>query len=518
MSAGQRFLRFLDDRREALLLVSLFLIVVGSRAIVINYAGNPTPYADEWDGEAANLLKPYLDGALTTRDLFRAHNEHVIFFTRLLTLGIFNLSGYWDVVLQMIANAILDAATIVAISYALSRPLRGAWATAAMTLSALVNAFPLSYDNILLGFNTHFYLLLAFSFASLWFMADSKAWSPRWAAGALFGLASFLCMASGALTLAAAIGLHLLQMARGRRGGRREWLGIAALAVATGVLASVIPHAPSSDIYRAHSVRQFLSAVVELASWPAHPNFAVFMAAPAVLFCIRTISDRPALNDPRWFNVAAFGWVLTQFFAFAAGRAVIPVENRYFDTLLIGLAVNMTSFFWLVESSAAAGKRRVWWSAALAAWLVIVATSLVRPAHPLPGSMEWRRETAEVQENNVRSYLATGDASSLDRARLFEIPYSDATRLRQLLDAPEIHAALPPELFSRDTPPNWVEAIKRTFLAQGYTWLGAGILLLLLTVIRTAVAPAGPAVGGLPLSCGPIQDFRKAGRAPPSDL
>ena len=142
-------------------------------------------------------------------------------------------------------------------------------------------------------------------------MADSKAWSPRWAAGALFGLASFLCMASGALTLAAAMGLHFLQLACGRRGGRREWLGIAALAVATGVLASVIPHAASSDVYRAHSVRQFLSAVVELASWPAHPNFAVFMAAPAVLFCIRTISDRPALNDPRWFNVAAFGWILT---------------------------------------------------------------------------------------------------------------------------------------------------------------------------------------------------------------
>ena len=184
---------------------------------------------------------------------------------------------------------------------------------------------------------------------------------------------------------------------------------------------------------------------------------------------------------------------------------------------MIGLAVNLTSFFWLVESNAGAGKRRIWWSAALAAWLVIVAASLVRPAHPLPGSMEWRRQTAEVQENNVRSYLATGDASSLDRAQLFEIPYSDATRLRQLLDAPEIHAALPPELFSRDTPPNWVEAIKRTFLAQGYTWLGAGILLLLLVVVRKAVAPAGPAVGGLRLSGGPIRDFRKAGRAPPSD-
>jgi hypothetical protein len=75
-----------------------------------------------------------------------------------------------------------------------------------MVLSALINAVPLSYDNMLLGFNTHFYLLLAFSFASLWLMADSPAWSPRWAAGGLFGLASFLWMASGALTFAASAG------------------------------------------------------------------------------------------------------------------------------------------------------------------------------------------------------------------------------------------------------------------------------------------------------------------------
>jgi hypothetical protein len=486
MHSGQQFLRFLDNRRDTFLFVSLFLILIGARAVVIDYAGNSTPYTDEWDGEAANLLKPYLQGALTIGDLFQAHNEHVIFFTRLLTLAIFNVSGYWDVVLQMIANAILDAATVVAISYALSRPLRGGWASAAMILSALVNALPLSYDNMLLGFNTHFYLLLAFSFASLWFMADSKAWSPRWAAGGLFGLASFLCMASGALTLAAAIGLHLLQMACGRRGGMREWLGIAALAAATVVLAGLIPHAPSSDVYRAHSLRQFLSAVFELASWPAPPNLGALMALPSVLFCVRTFADRPTLSDARWFNVAAFGWILTQFVAFAVGRALIPVENRYLDTLLIGLAVNMTSLFWLVEPDAAGGKPRIWRSAALAAWLVIVAASLIHPAHPLPGSMDLRRQTADAQEKNLRFYLVTGDASYLAGAPLMDIPYPEATRLRELLDAPEIRAALPPDLLSRDTPSNWVEAFKRTFLGQGYVWLGAGVLLLIAFVAREA--------------------------------
>jgi hypothetical protein len=77
--SGEQFLRFLANKRQMLLFVSLFLIVIGSRAVVINYGGNPTPFTDEWDGEGANLLKPYLQGTLTIGDLFHTHNEHVIF-------------------------------------------------------------------------------------------------------------------------------------------------------------------------------------------------------------------------------------------------------------------------------------------------------------------------------------------------------------------------------------------------------------------------------------------------------
>ena len=405
-------LRFLNKRPKSLLFLSLFLILIGSRAAAINYAGNSTPLWDEWEGEWANLLKPYIQGKLTVGGLFAAHNEHVIFFTRLLTLAIFNISGYWDVVLQMIANAILDAATVVAISYALSRGLRRGWAPAAMIVSSLINAPPLSYDNLLLGFNTHFYLLLAFSFSSLWFLADSRAWSPRWAAGSLCAVASFLCMASGALTLAAAIGLHLLQMACGRRGGLREWLGIAALAVTAVVLVSLVPHAQASDPYRARSLSQFLSAFSELASWPARPVLGLVIGLPSALFCLRTFANRPALGDPRWFNVGAFGWLLAQFLALAAGRAAMPLEFRYFDTLLIGLAINMTSVFWLLGSDPIGGQRKIWHSLALAGWLAVAASSLAHPAAP-PGSLEFRRQTAEVEAKNLRGYLATGDASYL---------------------------------------------------------------------------------------------------------
>jgi hypothetical protein len=42
-SCGRQLLRLIDQRRQTLLLASLFLILVGSRAAVIGYAGNPTP-------------------------------------------------------------------------------------------------------------------------------------------------------------------------------------------------------------------------------------------------------------------------------------------------------------------------------------------------------------------------------------------------------------------------------------------------------------------------------------------
>jgi hypothetical protein len=53
--------------------------------------------------------------------------------------------------------------------------------------------------------------------------------------------------------------------------------------------------------------------------------------------------------------------------------------------------------------------------------------------------------------------------------------------LRELLDAPEVRAALPPQLLGRDPPSNWVEGFKKVFLAQGYIWLG--VLLLFVVVL-----------------------------------
>ena len=469
------------------------MIYVGFRALVIDYSGTVTPFYDEWDGDAAGILVPYVNGKLTLGDLLTPFSEHIIFFNRLLTLITFNVSGYWDVILKMIVNSALDAATVVGVSYALSRVVRGGLAVAAMILSALMSAVPLSSDTILMGFTTHFTVLLTFAFASLWFFADSRAWSVRWAAGFACAAASYLDMASGALTFAAASGLHFTQAACGRRAGVREWLGLTALAVVFVILVILVPRVPETEIYRAHSVREFLSALWRLASWPAPAVLGWLVFLPSALFCLRAFADRPELSDARWFNLAALGWIWAQFFALAAGRGGAPIANRYFDTLLIGAAINLTSAFWLFESCAVDRKRKFLRRIALGGWLAVLVTSLAHPSRHLPADYSYRRQVAKTQTENLQSYLATARPSYLEGAPGVAIPYPDSGRLRQLLDTPEIRAMLPPQLLLREAPSNGVEAFKRNFLGLRFFWLGSGILLLVAGVVgsRKALAVQG---------------------------
>ena len=376
--------------------------------------------------------------------------------------------------------------------------------------ACLVNVAPFAFDNILLGFNTHFYLLPAFSLIALWLSVDSRAWSPRWAAGALVGAASFFCMASGSLTLAAVAATHGLQMACGRRTGPREALGIAALLAATGLMLAFVPHVPDSDAYRARSPSEFVWAFGMLAQWPAGSVFGWLLPLPSALFCLKAFADRPGLKDPRWFNIAVLAWVGVQFAALAAGRAQAIPQSRYFDTLVLALTVHFVSLLWMVETGALGENRRKAASIALVAWVAILGVSLPRAERHLPRQIEAWREVVEAGGETVRFYLATGDASFLAGRSGASIPYTNARRLRAYLDAPEARAGLPPELLSEPPPQNRVETLKRDFLGFAPAGFGVGASMLLGALLwrRSHEGASGMAPEA------PTRDARTAGQAP----
>ena len=98
------------------------LFVVGAKCWMIARYGNPTPFWDQWDAEGSLLYPRFFDGSLRLSDLVAAHNEHRILLTRLWSLLLLELEGYWDPILQMAANAVLFGG-FVALFIAAFRPI-----------------------------------------------------------------------------------------------------------------------------------------------------------------------------------------------------------------------------------------------------------------------------------------------------------------------------------------------------------------------------------------------------------
>jgi hypothetical protein len=458
--------------------VACFFTIFGAKLWLIHFAGNSTPFWDEWDA-AHFILKPYIDRQLTITDFFLPHNEHIILFTRLLMLGGLKISGYWDVVLEMIVNAVIHAALVAMIVARLSRVLERPKAIFALIVCGVLNAIPFSWESTLWGFMTQFYLLIGFSFASLACFNGSIAWSPRWWLGTLLAVMSFFCGASGALTLSAAIGLFLLQILCGRREGLREWLGIIAHAALMIALALSVPKIPGHEPLRAHGVVEFLSALAAIASWPAKSPFGLVVYAPAIAFSIRVLRNTPKLADNQWFNIAAFGWILVQFVALALGRAKgAPLSSRYLDMFQIGLAVSIVSALSLMPAHLGLTSVRRGMPAVVALWFLLLAFWIGRDAYShLQYPVEARRQTAITETNNLRGYLSTGDFSYLTNKPILEIPYPSAERLRGLLDDPAIRSVLPPGLSSDGTRDGVIESVKAALLQLSYFFVGLGVLL-----------------------------------------
>jgi hypothetical protein len=115
MAQRQRLLMFSNLMRWSAgrtgICFSVAAVVFFSRAWLVRAWGSPLPFWDQWDAEAIGLYLPWLNGTLRWQDLFRAHNEHRIVFTRAADLVLFVAYGGWNPWAQMLLNATLHALT-----------------------------------------------------------------------------------------------------------------------------------------------------------------------------------------------------------------------------------------------------------------------------------------------------------------------------------------------------------------------------------------------------------------------
>ena len=423
------------------------VLLVGCALIAI--AANPTPFWDQWDGEAAGLYKPWVKGTLTWPNLIAPHNEHRILPTRLVHLGLFEALGHrWNPIAEMAINAFLHVAAIGMLAGFLASALPKSHRWSVWTFAAALHVVPFGWDNTLQGFNTHFYVLLLVSFALLWTCTVAGPSVKGYLGVVAMACTLVLTMASG--LFGAAVGAAVLLCRRIVCHDRTAPVSLAVILggiAAAGVL--LTPSIPEHAALRAHSLGEFVGGLGRVQAWPlptvgrnlVSALMPVVMQAPAIIAVVAAFRNRAANRQAFLVFAGMTAWVWLQAGALAYARYRTGLGSRYLDILSAGTVLNFAAVVYLWTQSRGRGRTVITWLAG--AWLGAVACGVVQAVPGLYRDIRTKIAESEEQERRVRAYLRDGDPKVLFDAGPMEIPYPDAARLQAFLDDPTIRSFLP---------------------------------------------------------------------------
>ena len=435
----------------------LALVVV--KMFVIGIAGASIPFWDQWDGEAAGLYKPWLEGSWTWHTFISPHNEHRLLPTRLVHLTLFEALGRrWNPVAQMTLNAVLHLAAIVALATfeASALPRDSRWTV--WVFAAAIHAVPFGWDNTLQGFNTHFYVLLLLTFVLLWLCTIAEEFELGvYLAAIAVAVMLVLTMASGLLGVCAAVAV--LANRRLLCQDRTAPVGLAVVLAGIAVGGFLLtPEIANHRELRAHSIVEFVVGLGRVQAWPlptvgrnlASALMPVVMQAPALIAV--AVAFRRRDTDRQAFLV--FGgmaaWVWLQAAAMTYARYRSGLGSRYLDFVSAGTVLNFTAIVYLLTTVAwRADVGRCMQNAVMGlavVWCGAVAFGSAWAIPQLRRDIQTKIVESNEQERRVRAYLTSGDPKVLFEAGPMEIPYPDAARLQMFLDDPTIRSFLPREL------------------------------------------------------------------------
>ncbi len=455
--------------KSLLLFGSFAFILFGVKAWIISYNGNATPFWDQWDAEANNLYRPYVNHTLTWHQMFDAHNEHRIFTTRLLALLLLRINHTWNPLLQMIVNAGLHVIAILLIVYLLARVIGQNGLVSLLAFSLVLFSIPYGWENTLAGFQSQFYFVLLFSFTALWMLLTREPLGIGWWFGLLSAVLAYLSLASGVFVLASTALVSIIVFFTNLRRTPRQLLAtivlITVFIAGVKLTPTIAGHAP----LKASSFHQFYEASMIVFAWPVAHNFiAVIVCNLPILICILMIlRKRPPANDSRWFLLGFIIWIFLQTIGIVAGRAAIALSSRYRDLFSILILANFGCLIYLLYNNFSKWKK--WMIIGANVWIAIILISLVRYSwYHLPDEIVGKREISRIEATNTKNYLTSGDINYLKNKPYLYIPYPDAERLANILEQPGIREILPADIkaplkpFSVETKP--VDA----FVGNGY--------------------------------------------------
>ena len=381
--------------------------------------------------------------------MFTFHNEHRIFFSRLLALSVLVLNGQWDPHLQIVVNAAL-----LTHSWAVARgdALAGHAATqpAGIVLAVGLASRRRSPSRTRWhGFQSAFYFLLLFSCLAIWLMGTSRPGTARWLAGCVFALCCPFTVAGGILILPAIAVAMTLGAIRERWGWRAIVVGLLGLAIVAAVGYGAMPPPISyHQGLKANSVRFFEIAFARSLAFPwiNYPRATVLMWLPLGVVGVGILLRRLRATAIEQLTIALGIWVVLQCAAVAYSRGAngAAPASRYLDMVAIGYLANTAAILaWLKPSQNWRLGGAV--AVALALWIGVTAVGIRRVSHEMlaihaPQRRAWTRE----HTRNVRSFVQTGDVTTFLTLRgPQDIPYYSASMLAGWLEHPYIRRILP---------------------------------------------------------------------------
>lgn len=453
-------------RRRALFVTMLaFVVILVARVCLVSLYASDTPFWDQWDGEACFLLKPWVEGTLSWNQLFIAHNEHRIVLTRLLILLLFELNNHhWSNILEAYVNILIAAAYLSVVVLVLMQPGRRLKSTVTFTLVIALGALPFSWENFLVGFQSQFYFMALFAVGMIALASFRSESTPTIVLVAVIGLVGLFTTASG---LVAALSVMFAGALHSYRNGRirptdRILVSLMLLVVALGLC---ITHTVAShDSLKPSGLIDNLRALSTVLVWPVHPVqggiaaiLSMFLIAallwmPSVTWMACFLRSREA-SSREIFAISLSAWSFIQCVAIAHSRGhdMAALSSRYLDITALGLVANLWLVITLFENRASWRQLRHLATIMAVAFVALITFALIARTDDDIKQMTERASFAALETRNVAGYLRTKNAVWLDQPGL-EIPYPDASRLKQLLDDPTITRMLPSALSQTATP------------------------------------------------------------------
>lgn len=436
------------DFRAALWLATLFLTVLWAKAVLLQDYPVPVPFWDQWDGEAATLYIPWWHDGLTWRQMFTLHNEHRIFFSRVLAVALLVVNGQWDPHLQILVNAGVQALAAVVLAAILWMAGGRRYLPLVAGLVALVMAAPFAVENSLNGFQSAFYFLLLFSILAIWLMVAHEPGTKAWWLGLACAFCSLFTVAGGLLVIAP-IGLAaLMRFVNEPRRWRPFVATLAALAMVAVVgYAGMSPPIPYHEALKATSAYAFSLAFARNLAFPwlNAPKLTLVLWLPlAILAAVvvwRRLKSSP--YERLLFGLAA--WVLCQSAAIAYSRGVdgVAPTSRYLDLLSLGSVLNTLAIVvWIERTGRRAQSILI---AATCVWIGAIGygvSSLSREM--IETSARPRAQWSREHVRTVRTFLATDDMNDLlSKTPPRDLPYHSAWMLANWLQHPYVRRVMP---------------------------------------------------------------------------